>query len=108
MLMEVLMRSLPKPLPANSDETYAQFAARILAQMSSIGPAGTYSSGPIGDDEVKLKSDQRFRSFAERWVTARCHLFRADYLQQDTWECVQQAKTAYKMIHLVGTSPDIE
>lgn len=47
-------------------------------------------------------SDPRFRSFAERWVAARCHLFRQEFIQADTWECVQQAATAYKMIRMVG------
>jgi hypothetical protein len=48
------------------------------------------------------KSDARFRSFAERWVAARCHLFRQECIHADTWECVQQAQTAYKMIKMVG------
>lgn len=62
----------------------------------------------LEDGDRKPKSDIRFRSFCERWVAARCHLFRQEFIQADTWECVQQAKTAYKMIEMVGRSPDIE
>lgn len=49
-------------------------------------------------------SDQRFRSFAERYMIARAHLFRADPegLAEDTWSCILDAKRAYAMIARTG------
>lgn len=49
-------------------------------------------------------SDMRFRSFAERFLVTRSHLFRTDPdgLARDTWNCVLDAQRAYKMIRLVG------
>jgi len=52
----------------------------------------------------KPTSDQRFRSFAERFLVTRSHLFRndPDGLAQDMWNCVLDAQRAYKMIRYVG------
>lgn len=49
-------------------------------------------------------SDARFRSFAERFMIARAHLFRADPegLAEDTWSCILDAKRAYAMIERTG------
>jgi len=68
------------------------------------GPTGPapYAGAPVGGQKIKPVSDARFRSFAERWVTARCHLFKQETIQQETWECIQNARTAYSMIKQVG------
>src|SRR5579859_7265960 len=101
------MQSLPKP---SRDDVYSHLAKSALLAMAYGGKVGAGMAIGLPDEEPRRKtpSDQRFRSFAERWVAARCHLFRQDFIQADTWECVQQAKTAYKMIHMVGTSEDLE
>lgn len=53
---------------------------------------------------VGAKQDQRFRSFAERWVVTRSHLFRQDPqgLAEDMWACTLDAKRAYGMIRQVS------
>lgn len=53
-------------------------------------------------DAKKAMSDQRFRSFAERFIVTRSHLFRPDAIAADTWACILDAQRAYKMIKLVG------
>jgi hypothetical protein len=55
-------------------------------------------------------SDARFRSFAERFMIARAHLFRNDPvgLQEDTWECIMDAKRAYRMIERTGQNIEPE
>lgn len=52
----------------------------------------------------KRQSDQRFRSFAERFLVTRSSLFSTDpdQLAKDTWECIQNARRAYMMIKAVG------
>jgi hypothetical protein len=48
------------------------------------------------------KSDQRFRSFAERFMIERASTFRADHIDEDTWKCILDAKRAYKQIEAMG------
>jgi hypothetical protein len=47
-------------------------------------------------------SDQRFRSFAERFMIERASTFRPDKIDVDTWRCIMDAKRAYKQIEAVG------
>ena len=49
-------------------------------------------------------SDQRFRSFAERYLIERVRMFRPDKIDEDTWACILDAKRAYKQIKAVGRS----
>lgn len=55
-------------------------------------------------------SDQRFRSFAERFLIARAHLFRADAegLAEDSWQCILDAKSTYLKIKEVGKNVEPE
>ena len=55
-------------------------------------------------------SDQRFRSFAERYMIARAHLFRVPdtELAEDTWQCILDAKRAYAMIARTGQNIEPE
>jgi len=44
-------------------------------------------------------SDQRFRSFAERYLLERCRHWPADCNAEDiAWKTIAQARTVYKMI----------
>lgn len=54
--------------------------------------------------ERRRDSDQRFRSFAERYLVARASFFRQDPkgLAEDTWTCILDAKRAYQMIERTG------
>jgi hypothetical protein len=73
---------------------------------SPVNPnVGTPQQGTRGK-----KSDQRFRSFAERYMVARCHLFRTDMSEhtEDQWACILDAKRAYKMIEAVGMNIEPE
>lgn len=52
----------------------------------------------------RKQSDQRFRSFAERYFCARAGFFRQDPsgLVEDQWSCIMDAKRAYQMIERTG------
>lgn len=52
------------------------------------------------------QSDQRFRSFCERYLVTRSEFFRKDPdgLAEDTWTCILDAKRAYALIRRVGLS----
>lgn len=83
------------------------------------GHAGGAGSPPVQGNpnighpahvNVKKPSDQRFRSFAERYMIARAHLFRVGLSDhtEDQWECIMDAKRAYAMINRVGQNIDPE
>jgi hypothetical protein len=82
--------------------------------MGRGGAAGMYSVLGHNPNQAgagkRRESDARFRSFAERYVAARCHLFRTGVGDHavDQWECVQDAKRVYKMIERVGHTIDPE
>lgn len=59
---------------------------------------------------VKKPSDQRFRSFAERYVIARAHYFRQEpeLLLEDSWSCILDAKRLYAMIARTGQNIEPE
>ena len=75
--------------------------------MSNIGPpylVGQMSPVSAQAERKKRDSDQRFRSFAERYLVARAQYFRNDPhgLAEDTWNCILDAKRAYQMIERTG------
>lgn len=59
---------------------------------------------------VKKPSDQRFRSFAERYMICRAHLFRVPAAEhaEDQWACIMDAKRAYAMIERTGQNIEPE
>lgn len=73
-------------------------------------PAANPNVGQAQQGTRGKKSDQRFRSFAERWMVARAHLLRADPdgLLEDTWSAVLDARRAYTMIKSVGENIEPE
>lgn len=73
----------------------------------NVGPANPNVGQPQQGTRGK-PSDQRFRSFAERYMVARCHLFRTSDGEhtQDQWRCVLDAKRAYNMIERAGRNID--
>lgn len=75
--------------------------------------AGQPIHGAVGGPthgNTKKPSDQRFRSFAERYMIARAHYFSQDphQLAEDTWECILDAKRAYRMIQRTGENIEPE
>jgi hypothetical protein len=58
----------------------------------------------MGGSVSARQSDQRFRSFAERFMIERASTFRQDKIDEDTWKCILDAKRAYKQIEAVGRS----
>lgn len=77
------------------------------------GPLGQPSNPNVGQPQQGTRgkpSDQRFRSFAERYMIARAHLFRVpqDELAEDTWQCILDAKRAYALIERAGRSIEPE
>lgn len=47
-------------------------------------------------------SNQRFRSFAERYLLERCHEWKPEEVEERAWETILQARTLYKKIKEVG------
>jgi hypothetical protein len=68
---------------------------------------GNPNTGQPQQGTKGMPSDQRFRSFAERYLVARAHLLTADpqALDEETWRMIQSARTAYRMIDQVGKGP---
>lgn len=89
-------------------------ALNNLAAMVGMGPKQQSSANPnTGQPQQGTRgkpSDQRFRSFAERYMVARCHLFRTDMSEhtEDQWACILDAKRAYQMIKEVGRNIEPE
>ena len=69
-----------------------------------MGPAAMSGAGsPADQTDRNRPSDQRFRSFAERYFIERARLLVDDgEIDKQFWKVIQQAKTAYKMIRSVG------
>lgn len=82
-----------------------RMTARIAASPLANANVGQPQQGTRGKP-----SDARFRSFAERFMIARAHLFRADRdgLAEDTWSCILDAKRAYSMIRRTGENIEPE
>lgn len=79
--------------------------------MSMIGPGSPLPNVAVQQHGVaRAKSDQRFRSFCERYLVARAHFFRQDPqgLVEDTWSCILDAKRAYAMIRRTGENLEPE
>jgi len=55
---------------------------------------------------AESEEKKRFRSFAERYVVARAHLFPVENELDAAWQCMLNAKTAYKMINSAGSEFD--
>lgn len=55
------------------------------------------------EDVMAMNSDQeRFRSFAERYIIERAHAFRPGHEQEDAWAALLDAKSSYGQIKSVG------
>jgi hypothetical protein len=69
------------------------------AALGAQAPQG----GP-SHSNVRKPSDQRFRSFAERYVVARAHLLTPDAtkLAEEQYSMVMDAKRLYAMIERAG------
>ena len=80
-------------------------ARGILAHMAIGMQQGGIS--PVNEGSTK-QSNLRFRSFAERYMVTRSEFFRQDPdgLAADTWQCILDARRAYKLIGQVGLNVD--
>lgn len=71
---------------------------------------GRFSQKIVNMTEVNKPrlADARFRSFAERYLVTRSHLFRTDPsgLTEDTWLCVLDARRAYRLVKNVSFHAD--
>lgn len=74
-----------------------------LGAHGSVGLSPATQGGPTHSNERK-PSDQRFRSFCERYAVARAHLLTADpqKLAEEQWQMVMDAKRFYAMIERAG------
>lgn len=83
------------------------------AMAQTAAPLAAVPNANVGAPQQGTRgkpSDARFRSFAERFMIARAHLFRADSegLAEDTWSCILDAKRAYSMIKRTGENIEPE
>lgn len=69
-----------------------------------VPPVAPATQGGPTHANVRKSSDQRFRSFAERYAVARAHLLTADpeKLAEEQWLMVMDAKRFYAMIERAG------
>lgn len=84
-------------------------AAPTLSQLR-LSPVQNATIGGPTHGNTKKPSDQRFRSFAERYLIARAHFFRQEPegLAEDQWSCILDAKRAYRMIQRTGENIEPE
>lgn len=75
--------------------------ARSLGKAAVLG--APYGMSPA-DPNPNRTSNLRFRSFCERYMVTRSEFFRRDPegLAEDTWNCILDARRAYKLIGQVG------
>lgn len=74
--------------------------AKIAGMQGPIGPAQ-------GPSEIRRRqSDQRFRSFAERYLIARAGFLRTGNELEDGWKVLLDAKSLYAMIRRTGENID--
>lgn len=72
-----------------------------------------HGNGPAGPSPVtaqaevrRRQSDQRFRSFAERYLIARATFLRPSHELEDGWKVLLDAKSLYAMIRRTGENID--
>lgn len=88
--------------------------ASIGAGVQGMGVTGSPGglTGPMhagnptqqAGQQANRRSDQRFRSFAERYLVTRSNFFRQDPngMAEDTYTCILDARRAYALIKRVG------
>lgn len=91
---------------------YGRTHGKSAALAMSYGGAhtGRYSPGDYFQAEARRmaqmsqneSNETRFRSFAERYVLARAHMFREGHEEEDQWTCMLNAKSAYRKIEAMG------
>lgn len=67
--------------------------------------AGASGLSPIAQD-ANRPSNQRFRSFAERYIVERCRDWKESEIEERGWEAILQARTLYNKVKEVGRSLD--
>jgi hypothetical protein len=82
----------------------------IWVQAAAQQPVANPNVGQPAHVNTKKPSDQRFRSFAERYIIARAHFFRVPSSEhtEDQWSCIMDAKRVYSMIERVGQNIEPE
>lgn len=96
MARHATMGQTPPPLP--NPATPPPLSPIISANIAQATQGGATHSN------VRKSSDQRFRSFAERYVVARAHLLTNDpqRLAEEQYAMVLDAKRFYAMIERAG------
>lgn len=88
--------------PGHYDATMMQLVGRVLNE------AGEHTGMTVVIDEedfVALNTEEeRFRSFAERYVIERAPTFRTGHEQQDAWAAMLDARSIYTGIKSVGAA----
>lgn len=97
------MGQTPPPLPYSHSVAVAAQGGGGAGGPPLLSPA---TQGGPTHANVRKPSDQRFRSFCERYVVARAHLLTADPLKlaEEQYNMVLDAKRFYAMIERAGQS----
>jgi hypothetical protein len=84
----------------------------VLKSLRANGPTGPVGPvGPVGspgvagqsnDAQQQRPSNQRFRSFAERYIIERCRDWPQREVDERTWAAILEAKSIYNKVKEVG------
>jgi hypothetical protein len=77
--------------------------------INSLAAAQNQQAAQGKPETAHAPSNQRFRSFAERYVIERCRDWPADKVGENAWEAILQARTIYNKVKEVGRTlgPDM-
>ena len=81
----------------------AQGISPVVAQ-NVLGQQANANVGQPQQGTREHPETARFRSFAERYMISRAHNFRVDHEEEDQWNCILNAKSAYNKIARVGAN----
>ena len=69
----------------------------------TVGPVGSPGvAGQSNDAQQQRPSNQRFRSFAERYIIERCRDWPQREVDERTWAAILEAKSIYNKVKEVG------
>ena len=94
----------PAALKALNAQNKAMSAlSSAIGATGPVGPVGM--PGPVGpgnEAQQRQTSNQRFRSFAERYIIERCRDWPQGEVDERTWAAILEAKSIYNTVKEVG------
>lgn len=89
----------PPPLPPR--------VAQVLNKPNAAPPPPARPAGqnvPVtaAENQQRMTSNTRFRSFCERYVVERCRDWPQDQIEARAWEAILEARSIYNKVKEVG------